>query len=170
MANIDSHIVIMLRTIINDLDDTDYTYTDTRLEQVIGVAAMFVNKDIGGTYVVDVNGPTITPNPVDNHDDLFINLLVIKSACLIDQGTFRTKAAVAGLMAKAGPATLETSKHLDGFKMILESGPCGTYQAMLTDYKLGSGALCHAILSPFINDNFDPASIGGHSNNNRFIR
>lgn len=170
MAAIDSHIVIMLRVLINDLDTDNYTYTNDRLEQVIGVAASYVNKDLDRDYVVDVNGPEITPNPYEQADDAFINLVVLKSACLIDQGTFRIKAAVAGLTAKCGPATLQTLQHLNGFKELLTLGPCGAYQAALTDYKLGSGDLCHIILSPFISDDFDPQSLGNYSDNERFIR
>lgn len=171
MADIDSHIVIMLRTLINDLDSSNYTYTDDRLEQTIAVAAMYVNKDLDKNYIIDVNGPEITPNPYEQGDDSFVNLVVLKAACIIDQGTFRTKAAVAGLMAKCGPATLQTLQHLDGFKELLTLGPCGAYQAALTDYKLGSGDLCHIILSPFISDDFDPQSIGSYTpENERYIR
>lgn len=171
MAAIDSHIVVMLRTLINDLDESDYTYTDSRLEQTIAVAAMYVNKDLDKSYFIDVNGPEISPNPYTENDLAFINLIVLKSACIIDQGTFRVKAAVAGLMAKAGPATLQTGGHLDGFKTLLALGPCGAYKEALTDYKLGSGDLCHIIMSPFISDDFDPQSMGQYiPDNERYIR
>ncbi len=172
MADIDQHFVTMLRVVINDLDETDYTYTNTRLESVIGTASFFVNREMELDYTVDVNGPDITPNPFDSLTDrdatAFINLTIIKSACLIDMGTFRTKAMIAGLEAKCGPSSLQTLKHLDGFKQLIELGPCGAYDTALRDYKLGGGRLCEIILSPFVNDNFEPSMLN-YGDTERFI-
>jgi len=161
----------MLRALINDLDSLNYTYTDSRLEQLISVAAKYVNQDIESSYIINVISPDIAPNPVDSNDDIFINLTVMKSACLVDQGAFRTKAALAGLSVKCGPASIQTLQQLDGFRELINNGPCAAYSALLKDYKMGSGVVCHGILSPFVNDNFDQQTLFSYyDNNNRLVR
>jgi hypothetical protein len=165
-------MLIMLRVLINDLDDTDPTYSDDRLTQILVVAARYVNQDIEGSYTINLAQQSITPDPADGSDGVFMNLTVMKSACLVDQGTFRTKAALAGLEARLGPATMKTLGHLEGFKQLMTDGPCGAYRAMLLDYKLGSGTVCHAVMGPFIGNTFDPNSLNYNleGNDNRFIR
>lgn len=153
---INADVIIMVRTLINDLDSDNETYSDDRLSSIIAVSAKYVNKDLERTYTINISSPDITPDPVTQNDDTFINLLVMKTACQIDTGLFRTKAALAGLEARCGPAILRTAGHLDGFKEMLASGPCGLYAAMLRDYKYGSGELCHAVMGPFISNDFDP--------------
>lgn len=166
---INRSITLMLRAVLADLDNE--TYEDERLEQLIAVAAKFVNQDLETSYVVDITGSDITPDPVDSNDDLFINLVVVKSACLIDHGNMRIKAALAGLEAVAGPARLKVGgDNFASFRSLVEVGACAMYKTMLQDYKLGSGAICHAVLSPFISNNFDPDDLRqGRGEGNRFI-
>jgi hypothetical protein len=162
---INNSIILMLRAFINDLDENDYT--DDRLSQLISVAAMYVNQEIGGSYVINIATPSITPDPIEAQDYGYTNLVVMKTACLVDQGNFRLKAALAGLEAKLGPATLKTAGHLDGYKELLSSGPCGIYRSMLLDYTMGTGRLGHAILSPFISNTFDPQNLKGYYDGGR---
>lgn len=166
---INASLTLMLRAVLADLDNE--TYTDERLEQLIVVAAKFVNQDLEASYVVDVTGVDITPDPVDSNDDIFINLTVIKSACLIDHGNLRIKAALAGLEAVAGPARLKVGgDNFAAFRTLVEAGACAMYKTLLQDYKLGSGAICHGILSPFISNTFHPDDLRTSDNcGNRFI-
>ncbi len=155
---VNSSITLMVRALINDLDAE--TYTDERLEQLIVVAAKFVNQDLESSYVIDINSPDIVPDPVDQDDEIFVNLVSVKSACMIDHGNLRLKAAVAGLSATAGPASLSIgSNNFGAYKDIIAMGPCAMYRIMLQDYKFGAGALCHGILSPFISNSFDPSNL-----------
>ena len=100
---------LMVRVLINDLEASP-TYSDARIDQVAVVAAQFVNKDItlGNEYTIDVVGETISPDPsvTSTKDELFINSIVLKASCIIDQSTFRTKAALEGLRAQMGPASI----------------------------------------------------------------
>ena len=61
-----------------------------------------------------------------------MNLTVLKAACLADLSTYRTKAAMAGLKARCGPAVLETLEYTKGFKELLEFGPCKAYEELKT--------------------------------------
>ncbi len=156
---INENMTLILRALINDLDSTEYA--DERLEQLIAIAANFVVQNIQSTsYVVNVMGPDITPDPWENGDMTFVNLTVLKAACMIDHGNLRMRAAVAGLSATAGPASLSVgSTNYSAFKDLIGLGPCTLYKEMLQDYILGSGVICHGILSPFISNTFDPENL-----------
>lgn len=159
---INSGLTLMLRALINDLDSE--TFTDNRLEQLIAVAARFVNADLESSYTVNIMSPDISPDPITQNDQIFSNLVVVKSACLIDQSNVRLKAAIAGLSASAGPASLSVGgSHFSAYKDIIAMGPCAMYKEMLRDYKVGSGMVCHGILSPFISNTFDPTNMNFNS-------
>lgn len=161
-------MVPVLRVLINDYGDENTTqiYSDTRLEEILVVAAMYTQQenDFATTYTIVFSPASITPDPVDSGDTAFVNLTVMKAACLSDQGTFRTKAVAAGISARCGPVSLNTISHLDGFKELLTIGPCAAYAAMKKDLMFDSGAMCRAILSPFTSNNFDPESLSGYTN------
>ena len=153
-------MVVLLRNIINDVSDTA-EYSDGRLEEVLAVAAHFVIQELNFdyTYTVTVATCSISPDPDTNGDTAFMNLVVLKAACIIDQGQYRTKALAAGVKIRCGPAVLETLQHLKGFKELLEVGPCAAYETLKRDWQLGNARLCKAILSPFVGNNFDPTSL-----------
>ena len=69
-------MVLMLRSLIGDLDSTKYT--DTRLEQILSVGAYNVvnDADFSTDYTVDVAKVRITPDPVSNNDGDFVTLTV----------------------------------------------------------------------------------------------
>ena len=71
-----TEIPIIVRTLINDWEDQP-VYSDERLLQVISVAAKYVQFDVvlDNTYTVDVSNPTITPDPTENQDEIFIALV-----------------------------------------------------------------------------------------------
>lgn len=153
----DTTMVIMLRTLINDLDSTEYT--DTRLKKVIVVAAQFTTGEIDFDvdYTVNVATPDISPDPTtDPQDDGFINLTVLKAACIIDMGNMRIAAKIAGVEAKCGPAVIRTLKQMDGFKTLIEDGYCATYAHLRDEYNLGNVKYVKAVLSPFTSPDFDP--------------
>lgn len=158
----DSVMLNMLRVFINDFDPTEYLYTDSRLKQILVVSAHYVNQEINlsETYSINIISPNITPDPTETatQDDDFVNFVVLKSACLIDTSTFRQKALLAGLNAKCGPAQLDTSGHLDGFKILLEEGPCKAYELLKHEYNFGysGGGIIKAIMSPFVSNDFYP--------------
>ena len=112
-------ILMIVRTLINDLESSP-TYTDERLLQVITVAAKYVQFDVvlDNTYTVDVVNKLISPDPTVQNDSIFISLIGLKSACMIDQSTLRTKAAMEGIRAALGPAQLSIAGSLAGFDLI----------------------------------------------------
>lgn len=153
-------IPIIVRTLINDLGDQP-TYSDERIAQVIAVAAKYVQFDVSldRQYAVDVANPNISPDPTDNRDEIFISLISLKAACIIDQSTFRTKAANEGIRAALGPAQLSIAGNLAGWKTILELGPCAAYDELVSHWDVAQATTAKAILSPFVGNKFNPSNI-----------
>lgn len=152
-------IPLIVRVIIDDLS-SPYKYSDNRLSQVIVVAAQFVKEDLTGSesYNINIERPEITPDPTvsDTRDDIFINCVALKTACIIDQSSIRTKAATEGIRAALGPASLSVSGNMTGFKILLDQGPCALYSKFISDWDIANATNIASILSPFIGNQFDP--------------
>jgi len=110
----DIEIPIIVRTLVNDLE-VQPLYSDERLKQIICVA---------GRYVQIIK------------DDIFSGLLALKAACIIDHSTLRTKAATEGIRAALGPAMLNVNGSLEGIKLIMEAGPCATYDELVSHWNV----------------------------------
>jgi len=150
--------VTMLRVILNDMCDSP-TYSDSKLEQLLVVAAHYVATEIDFTvdYDVSISDMSITPDPTDSpRDEAFMNFIVLKGACFADQGAFRLRSALAGLNAKLGPASLSVGGDvLKGYMAILDKGPCAAYSELKQEWQFGDGATVRAIFSPFCGPNVD---------------
>jgi len=161
-------IPIIIRNLINDLGDNP-TYTDDRIKQLAAVSAQYVLNDVNlsKSYVVDIINQTITPDPSapDTRDTDFISFVSLKSACLLDQSTFRTKAVMEGIKTALGSANISVAGNLAGYKIILDQdqAPCKLYQALTLEYNIGNATAISAILSPFVGNRFDPRSISRNS-------
>jgi len=162
------NLTTMLRLVIYDAPDDvdDRVYTDARLEELIVVAANLVIQEMAfsNTYTVDIAATSISPDPITQKDTVFQNMVVLKAACLADQSTLRTRAQQAGITAKVGPASISTSNSLNGYALLLEQGPCATYERLKWEYEMGDAQAqqaIRAVLSPFVGPNYDPR--GGSS-------
>jgi len=154
-----SDLVPMLRVIINDVDEDNYSYTDARLQELLVTAAQLVIVDIQNldtTYTVDITEQSITPDPTNPRDDVFINFLVLKAACMTDEGNFRSKALAAGIRARCGPATIDTMQYLAGFRDLMNFGPCKSYETLKYEYMFGHRANVKAVLGPFVSNDYIP--------------
>lgn len=156
--------VAMLRILINDMSSTP-EYATCRLEEILAVAARFIIQDISFStvYTVNVSEVTISPDPVTDIE--FMNFMVLKAACLVDQATFRVKAALEGIKAACGPINLSVSNHIGGFKTLLEQGPCKTYAELKKEYSFGNLSIIRGVFSPFVSNNFYPTDYFGFGQN-----
>jgi hypothetical protein len=161
-----TEISTITRVWINDLSDTP-TYSDTRLLQLILVAAKYVKLEVNlkNDYAIDLNLSTITPDPTEISDEDFVAFVALKSACLLDHSTFRTKAANEGIRAALGPASLSVGGNLAGYETILNQGPCSLYEQLKMDYELGNTDLFKVVLGPFSGNQFDPEFQGSKDRN-----
>tara|TARA_B100000029_G_scaffold284648_1_gene278465 strand:+ start:980 stop:1492 length:513 start_codon:yes stop_codon:yes gene_type:complete len=154
----------ILRYILNDLDSSSYTYSDDRLEETIIVSAQLVlhEIDFDKDYTVDVDALTLTPDPTAaTKDNAFINLVSLKSACLIASSELRTKGLDA-VRVSDGASTIDTSNVLKGFE-ILSKDLCGRYEQAKIQYKAGNSVAGQAILTPYESPNFPIVHGEGHN-------
>jgi hypothetical protein len=155
-------IPLIVRSLINDFGD-EPVYSDDRLIRLITVAAHYVEFDVvlDNFYAVDIVNQTIAPDPTisEHRDTLFISLVGLKAACLADQSTLRTKAALEGIRTSLGPAQLSVKGNLEGYKIILEKGPCALYAELTEHWDVENATAIQAILSPFVGNRFDPTSL-----------
>lgn len=154
-------IINVVRVLINDLDPSNPTYSDDRLVQIITVAARYVQFDIEleKEYTIDSINNTITPDPTDTNDandELFLCVVGLKAACIVDQSSFRTKALLNGIVASLGPAKLSVGNNLEGFREIIAHGPCALYTDLTEHWNVQNATSIAAVLSPFIGNKFDP--------------
>ena len=166
-----AEIPIIVRTLINDLDTTNQAYTDERLQQVIAVAAKYVQFDVvlDHKYVIDVVNPNISPDPTVDDDSIFISLVALKSACIIDQSALRTRAALEGIRAALGPAQLSVVGNLAGFNLIIDKGPCAAYDELISHWDVKEASAVRAILSPFVGNKFDPRYLQNNTDRSRYF-
>jgi len=152
-----TELTTMVRTLINDSVEP-YQFTDERIIQTILVAGKYLQFDIvlDHSYTIDVIAQTISPDPTIDNDEIFLMLAALKSACLIDQGTLRTKAAMEGVRAALGPASLSVGGAAAGWAMILEHGPCKLYDDLVEHWDVANASAIAAVLGPFSGNKFDP--------------
>lgn len=154
---------LMVRSLICDMSD-EPNFSDERIQQVIVIAAQYVihELDILSHYEIDIKNLIITPDPTDPRDVIFLGLVALKAACMLDQCTFRNRANAEGVKAVLGPAALTVTNNLKGFGQILEMapGPCAKYEQLKKEYLFGGTRAIRAVLSPFVGNEFDPTHYG----------
>lgn len=152
-----TEIIPLVRVLVNDIADPPQ-YSDERLIQIILVASKYVQFDtnLDREYEIDLANQTISPDPAADKDDIFISIVGLKTACIIDQSTYRSKAALEGIRAALGPAQLSTAGHLSGFKEIIAHGPCALYDQLTEHWDVQNATAIAAVLSPFVGNKFDP--------------
>mgnify|MGYP006412278733 CR=1 FL=1 len=161
-----NEMVRIVRHLINDLDSSNYTFTDDRLEESILVAAQLLLKevDFDNTYTVDTDSLNMSPDPTTlaTKDDAFINLTCLKATCIILGSEVRTNALNA-IVVKDGPSSIDMRGISAGFH-VLYKDMCAKYEHYIMQWKAGNSIAGQAILSPY-----SPASdnIGRTSSTNR---
>lgn len=165
-------IPVLIRSFINDFEDQPI-YSDERILQLSLVAAQHTLLDIEFNiqYNIDIINQTIIPDPTESNfrDNTFIGFVALKSSCILDQSSLRTRAHLEGINVTLGPAKLDVSSGLSGFKTLLEQGPCKMYDQLKTQYVMGDASRVKAILSPFVGNNFDPQMLNTNQSDYRRI-
>ena len=156
----ETEMTLIVRTLINDFAEPP-TYSDSRIQQVIVIAGTYVQEqaNLSTYYDINVTDVTITPDPTTPvRDDIFVGLTTLKAACILDQSTYRTKAALEGIRTALGSANLAISGNSAAYRYILEfpGGPCALYDQLLLDWNIGNATAVQAILSPFAGNDFNP--------------
>lgn len=145
----------ILRVLLDDLGDTP-RYTDAKLLSVLVVAALQINQelDFTTTYTVNVTNETVTPDPED--DEAFINLVTLKSACIVNRAELLI-AANRAIYVKDGAASVDLRGVPENKLKVLERGWCAAYQDAKCEFirvqagvsRSGATTAGAAVLSPF---------------------
>lgn len=152
-----TEMVRLIRHLIDDLD-AEPTYSDDRLQELILVAAQLVNMDVDfdTTYTIDLDNLILSPDPTDRtagtRDDAFINLVILKAACLIDNAEARTAAAQSitirdgsSMIGLGGSGGIAQSKLA-----IMKEGWCKHYAAAMDEFvRSGTNTPGAIILGPY---------------------
>jgi hypothetical protein len=163
-------IPIIVRSLINDME-AEPKYSDDRLLQLIAVSAKYVQFDVAldHEYTINVVDPTITPDPTEDNDSIFISLVALKAACMVDQSEYRTKAINEGVRAALGPASLSIAGNSAAWKVILDQGACALYEELTSHWDVKEATAIRAVLSPFVGNKFDPRSLNITHNHRHFF-
>ena len=143
-------MTLIVRHLVNDLDSTNYTFTDDRLEESVLVSAQLASLEIDfdNTYTIDVDSVSLTPDPTSSggKDDSFINLVCLKTARLLIGSELKTHSLNA-ISLRDGPSALDLRGIVAGLKILFDD-ITKRYEEAVTQYKL-NGVVGQAILGPY---------------------
>jgi len=152
-------LTVMLRVILNDLDDADLEFTDSKLKKILATAAKIViaEVDFVTTYTVTINYDPPTFDVCPATTDLVQSMIVLKAACLIDHFSARAHAFTDGLKALCGPVSIQSSPSR-AFEVLLAEGACKAYADLkhkveFTD-PMGDATYFAAVMGPFISNTY----------------
>tara|TARA_Y100000592_G_scaffold28733_1_gene45756 strand:+ start:22571 stop:23083 length:513 start_codon:yes stop_codon:yes gene_type:complete len=151
-------LVVMLRSLIGDLDSA--TFTDERLKQILVVGAFNVinDADFSNDYTVSVSSVSISPDPISEQDTDFSILTTYKAACILVGSQVKTEASNA-IAIKDGPSSIDLRGVTQNLNTLYKD-LCQKYTDLLDTYRYNKGSgdgtpAGAAILSPY-----SPASWG----------
>jgi len=131
---VNTSLVTMVRVLVNDFNSTEWT--DDQIKDAVGVAAQVVvgEYDFSTNYIIDLSIPDISPDPVTALDNAATALFGLKAACILN--TNRYQKAVTngnvGVKIRDGDSQIDMSSGFNGYRDILERGPCKSYDKLLT--------------------------------------
>lgn len=139
----------VVRTLINDVDEDNQQFSDERIQNTILVAAQLtqMHLDFAQVYNISVDTDTISPDPVDLQDSAFVNLVALRTNLIFADSQYRTMALKAGLRVKDGDTSIDTTKTLAGYGVILQNAQ-NAYDSAKDEYLAGNMTPGQAILSP----------------------
>ena len=140
-------LVLMLRSLIGDLDKAKFT--DERIKQILVVGAYNVlnDADFSNTYTVDVGSVSISPDPITENDTDFATLTLYKSACILLGSEVKTESANA-ISIKDGPSAIDL-RGVTANLTNLYKDLCAKYDDLLKGYQYNNTLVGQAILGPY---------------------
>ena len=141
----------IVRHLINDVDSSSYSFSTSRIETSILVAAQLssFNVDFTNEYTINVEGCSLSPDPTDTDtkDNAFLAIICLRAACIIVGSEIRSESGNA-ISIKDGPSSIDL-RGVTGTLAVLYKDLCEKYESVLLDYRAGSSVAGHAILGPY---------------------
>jgi hypothetical protein len=143
-----NELVRIVRFLINDVDAV--SYTDDRLEETILVAAQLIHNsvDFSVSYTIDIDQTILSPDPTEGtKDNDFINIVAIKTACIVLGSECKTSAAQ-GWRVKDGTSSIDTTASYQSLHQLYKE-LSDQLDSMLMSYQAGNSIGAGAVLTPY---------------------
>lgn len=153
--------VSLLRAVILD-DESPYEYSDARLRHIFVVSFFQVYQQVKDRlrreYAADTVNDAITPDPAGtsltdpDRDEPLLNMAILKSACMLQQGAARKAAMTDGFALKDKDAFIDTRGKVSALVELLKSGRsyCTDYDNALRDFLIDAiGTAAAAVIGPY---------------------
>ncbi len=157
-----TEMTTLLRYVINDADENTREFTDERLCSLLITSAHLTLGvvDFPSDYKVDIPNSGIAPDPTaGERDSSFINLVILKAACLLAQGEYR-KASNQGMVIRDGPSSIDARGMVAAKKELAEES-CSRYTKAEFEFRLGNSNVGEAIIGPHRNSIYGGGSRNG---------
>ena len=145
-----NEMALIVRHLVNDLDSSSYTFTDSRIEESVLVSAQLaaLEVDFENTYAIEVDSLSLSPDPTDstNKDDSFINIVCLKTAQMLLGSELKTHSLNA-ISLRDGPSALDLRGIVSGLKILFDDTN-KKYDEAKMQYNL-NGLVGLAILVPY---------------------
>ena len=141
-------MVLMVRSLIGDLDATKYT--DERIKQLTCVGAYNVNTtaDFTNTYTITIGSKSISPDPIDEEDLDFVLLTAYKTAVIILGSEVKTESGNS-ISIKDGPSAIDLRGVASSLNTLYKD-LSQKYEEMMNMYQANQSANNgQAILTPY---------------------
>ena len=150
-----NEMTIIVRHIIDDLDSTNYQFSDDRIEEAILVAAQLIHNEMEFSinYDIEVDNRKLTPDPTltpvgdSNKDDDFIALCCLRAGILFTGSQLKTY-SLRAITIRDGPSSLDMRGITSGLKS-LHDDLTSKYEQVKLDYQTSKLGLGKVILSPY---------------------
>jgi hypothetical protein len=153
----DTEMVKLLRGMILDKAEP-YKYADEDLRELILVSAQLIQTEVqfAQVYQVDVDDEVLTPDPTEVtettvRDDSFINLVTLKSACILDNGSARLAVEDIGPdISDMGFSVRQNAALIQAKLQLLRQGWCAVYNDAKFEFKFNRYTAAGAIIVSMI--------------------
>lgn len=147
----DTMMPLLFRQVIGDTDPTSPKYTDESLGNTLLAAAQFVQvrTPFVQKYSVDPENFSLTPDPTEDatRDDPFINIVILKAACMLLTAEVRTYGQQA-IAIRDGTSAIDLKRDLKSLQL-LANGYCQELEKAVNDYLHNQYIPGEAIVGPY---------------------
>lgn len=156
MATWDTELVDKLRMIINDLDSTNYSWTDTQLKKFLLISIGFIDGELSqwtsityGPYTIDYTNITVDPDPISSGSNQgFQNLIVYRAALIIASSDLKKLGLTAGWKIIDDKSTIDGTQALLYAKQSVDNMK-RDFDEALKQFKIGNQTIAETIISPY---------------------
>lgn len=151
-------MILMLRVIIDDIDAE--SYSDSKLLKILGASTKIVLSEVrlGTDYTatIDLSTPSLDICPAIT--DAVCSLIVLKSACLLDQMSLKNNSILEGIRAQCGPMVMQKTSGGQMLSLLIAEGSCRAYRDLKEKIEfydpLATGEYVRAVIGPFISNTY----------------